>query len=413
MNFSIRPGRSERESRSSLRLTRDQRVRKVFPVRPALICLLSCFCFFWQASANKGSAAVAFVLYDAGETNALEPVIDLLESKKKSYLVLAMGTAKDVLRQKSQQIDLNKDCKVKAEVDREHWLREALLSEADLKKAISCFNAKLIVTGTQSNVQLQIAQKFRDRGTAVYAFFDGRAPPKKGMIDFSFLNIASKFLVISREIAEATRKLNPGNAVEAVGQPTFELWAKARNAYSPDQVLAKVGKLDHKRPIILYAGGYGPKYEEAFVLFAKATKELSNLNVIVSLHPKVDGELEKRVLKKHGSPHVRILAKEVSTMEAAMIAKLVVSQRSSVGMQALFSDLPVLYLDVPNTDYIDIAIANKWAKQLTSVKPFVVEVTRILGQSSGMSGGFYERAGIPRDSAKLIYDMIESALAPP
>ena len=356
------------------------------------------------------------VLYDAGETFMLQPVLPLLTENGINYKVLVMATARNLVSTsadfpKAHQIDLEKTCGVTAHVDPTHWERLQSLDEKDLQKVATCVEPKIILTGMASRIQVQIAQVLKRPGVKVSGAYDGFNPILTSSVAYRFLDQVDQVLVPLERIRAGVRTYRPHLPVEVVGQPALEKWVLASRNIDRNQILRQLPYLNPRQKTILYVGGYGDDYAEAFELFVQSARQIPNESFIVSAHPKMDGAFEKDIISQKKATNVHVLPSSVSTLEAAYIADLVVTQRSTVGTQALFLGRPVVYLDVPQTKFSNFSIENGWASQVTEAESFQNKVREVLANNNFQALDYFAKAKIPRNSAKRIADRLVDQLA--
>lgn len=374
-----------------------------------ILLLLILICPLGFAAETK--TKVLFVLYDTGETRALQPVMKLLEQKNISYKTLVMGTASSLIHD-AHVLDITKDCKISQVISQKTWPREQKISDADLQKIKACISPCVVITGMVSEVQRQISELEKNENHPVLAFYDALAPLQSALQQ-SFLPVVTELLVPMEEIKDKLKN-NPAASelkIETVGQPTLEVWAVANKNINPKDVYKKIPHFDPNKKTILYVGGYGATYEQAFTLFAQAVAPMKNYNILVSLHPKVDGSLEKSILEKAQAQQAILLPKTIPTMEAAAITNVLVNQNSTVGIQALFMNKPVIYLDIPGSTYKDIAIEKNWSKKVDNVSAFREEIGAALDKNNAHQIDIYKEAKIPQHSAEHILDSIEQELS--
>lgn len=365
-------------------------------------------CVFAQGAVRSD---ILFVLYDAGETLALQPVMECLDNAHVKYAAMVMGTSRELMRGRPHVVDLNKDCGVNAVVDQTTWPRARALSDSDLSKAANCVSPALVVTGMVSKAQEQIAHAIARATVESVGYYDALTPLAAGTVAVEFLPELSELWVPTKPIADRIRQDYPRVLVQVVGQPTLENWAEKEKNLDEPAIRRQLG-LNEKQKTILYAGGYGEDYEEAFTLFANAASKLTGYNLLVSLHPKADGSFERRILREQGAEgRVYVIPKSISTLQAAAVSDLVVCQRSTVGMQALFMGRPVIYLDVKNSLYSDPAISNGWAPQFADVESFTAQIYSQLKFKPGeYLKDLYGRSGIPPQSAALMAGLLKDKL---
>jgi hypothetical protein len=363
-----------------------------------------------EAAAIPASASpspLLFVLYDAGETLALRPVMERLDRRKIPYRVLVMGTARSLMVPKTGEqkiVDLADFGG--ARVSRTGWRRDKELAQSVVDRVAAKLGAKVVVTGLVSAAQKQIARAMRRRGARVVGFYDALQKMSAESYPSKLLPSLHRLLVAAPQLAPARKPA--GTMLSVVGHPTLELWEKVAQKEDRSALRKTLGLT---RKTLLYVGGYGKGYEQAFSLFAQAAARMQHIDVRVSLHPKVDGGLERSLLSKYGASNVQILPKQVATMRAAVAADLLVTQRSTVGVQALFLGRPVIFFD-QHKRYSNMAIKNRLAAQLTSVDALLTASQKQLSKSSESpsTSALYKRARIPRNSAGRIATLLQKEL---
>jgi hypothetical protein len=197
----------------------------------ALLFLSLCFCLFAEKT------EILFHLHDAGETNALLPVIRQLET---DYLIVTSGVSEKLL--------------VGIPPERLRSFQQYSLIEPNE-----------VVTGVASELQGEVLDFFRNKGVLTFAFWDnfnadGESPYFKTAHGVE--PRADILLLPCESLVEAF----PNRLVRVVGHPTLD-----------PKVLNKIA---------LWVGGYGKDYEEAYELFLKGMAGVEGVTVIVQHHPK-------------------------------------------------------------------------------------------------------------------------------
>ncbi|MBI4126401.1 MAG: hypothetical protein HY465_02800 [Deltaproteobacteria bacterium] len=377
----------------------------------ALVLLLQTSFSF--AADKPKKVDVLFVLYDAGETLALQPVMEQLDQTDISYRVLAVATAHTLSKNHPHSLDSKQDCRIKARIDATHWQRDTSLGDDDLEYAETCVTPRLVITGMASRFQEQLAERFQKNKITTAGYYDALSPMTRDAVGCTMTDKLSEVLVSSKKITESIRACSSSVRITVIGQPTLDTWQEAL-ANTNIAALRTTLKLKKEWPTILYAGGYGEDYAEAFTLFAQAAKKLSDMNLLVSLHPKSDGALEKRILRKRRpsflTERVKILPKTISTMQAATIADVIVTWRSTVGVQALFMGKPVIYLDVPGSSFTNIALDQKWSRKVSTPEDFQTALHKQLRRRKQKVDNAFEQAGVPEHGAAVMSDWIQQTL---
>lgn len=260
-----------------------------------------------------------FYLQDAGETNALMPVIDDLEGRGFAVAILAGGVAEELLAERRVWTfpDFGGGPVPKS------WARGSEIDAGVLKRLRSEIEPKVVLTGVAFESQGQILDLYR--GVPTFAFWD----------NFNS-NGENPYFATARSVASrASTLLLPTSSIEAdfegekrvVGQPTIEKWRR------------EMQSVEKKGPPV-FIGGYGKDYEEAFALFLDCA-EAAGGEFLVLPHPKTDGSFEQSLLSEN-SP-VRIV-KDKPTFAAVAEADLVICHQSTVGFQALACGKAVIHI---------------------------------------------------------------------
>jgi hypothetical protein len=295
-----------------------------------------------------GQESVAFVVYDAGETLALLPVAarlaevdvpvdwvpltpwaaDLLNDRDGTYLELPQGAA---------QMPHARDRF--ASTNTSYW-EEKLLRD----------RPGVAVLGMVSEAQGQIARRFGEVGIPTRGFHDGFQQPGSGSVAASTVRAFDGIWVPTTTVQKGFSALGVETVV--VGQPSLEAWRRASVEVDADAIRTRQGLGPDDR-ILLFAGQYGPGYNEVLGSFLDAIRgplaRDSTLVLVVSHHPRTDGALERAALSDAGLPRAAMAQEGLSTMELAVAAEVVLTWMSTVGIQAAFMGRPVVYYSPPPT----------------------------------------------------------------
>ncbi len=156
--------------------------------------------------------------------------------------------------------------------------------------------------------------------------------------------------------------------------------------------------------VIVFAGGYDDTYEQFFRVFAQATQKLDNnrTKVLVTYHPKTNGELEKRIIAEYGLKEtVRVIEKgDFSTAELCTIASLLACHKSTVGMQALYAGIPVVYV-AQKGQYTNFPIQQNLAHQ-AETSDEVAQVVQLILSNSNDNRASLSKLGIPTNASEKI-----------
>ena len=143
-------------------------------------------------------------------------------------------------------------------------------------------------------------------------------------------------------------------------------------------------------------------------------KQLPEFRTRISIHPKVRGELEHKLLKETKVTNVQILAAAHSTISEALQSEVIVSHQSSVGIQALFLGIPTIFfspegLELPlETSSIDGAEVSK---VIRDGETLIRNLRQIQGSRYPRAKA-YSITGIPRDSTERIMQKLRPLVCP-
>lgn len=248
-------------------------------------------------------AQVTFVLHDAGETKAMQPVMQDLANKGVQYDIIADGTAEKLIGYHPPT---------------EHAL-----------------NAPVILTGVVSKFQRDWAAFFKQQSKTVVGYYDGLLVDNNAGPVAMFKGVLSHLLTTTTHMANSFKPYFSDIQVKAVGQPALE--ASTAKAASIDKLaVAKQLGVDSTKPTLLFIGGYGDGYQEAFAAFCQAVKPLTGVNVLVATHPKTTGQLEKQWIDSMGLQGlVSVLPQSVPSSTALAISDMVLSHKSTMVFEGL------------------------------------------------------------------------------
>lgn len=332
------------------------------------------------------------VLYDAGETNALKPLLEDWEKQKIDFKVLVMATAESlVLPEKFQgrRITLENLC-IKENVDSQTERTHAL--SLDSLKLLHQVKTNVVLVGSASKIQEQILQEFAEEAKT-FAFVDNFnydvshesfATVKKVQSAAHFVFCPSQHVVDLLKTNSDQKEAMP--IYEVVGKPSLEQWEKEIATTNKDQVLKVLGLDMSKGPIITFIGGYGYGYDRINPLFEQCAKQLKEegYQVVIQPHPKVATPL-------------------VKTTEALAISNYIVGYNSSVMFDAAVIGKNALFMipdEVPFNHFaIDSGLMFK-VKDMAELLAYIHE--------EKAPKDIRETLKIPKNSLELMSKLIET-----
>jgi hypothetical protein len=300
------------------------------------------------------------VVYDAGETLGLLPAADRLEEAgvQVAWVPLTPWAA-ELLADKGQPgLPLPE---VVAEMPHVRD-RSASTSTSYWEQNFLRDSPGLVVLGMVSEGQGQIARRLREEGIPTRGFHDGFQPPAVGSVAASTMRAFGEIWVPTSRVQAGFSALGVETVV--VGQPSLEAWRRASVEVEVEEIRLRQG-VGRNHRMLLFAGQYGPGYQELLRSFLGAVRgtmnQDSSLALVLSHHPRVDGSVERRALEDSSLPRASMAAEGLSTMELAVAADVVLTWMSTVGTQAAFMGKQVVYFSPPatfETDLVELGAAS-------------------------------------------------------
>lgn len=350
-----------------------------------------------------------FVFFDAGETNAMVPVLNKLADAGKSVQVITFGTSSTLkLGDKVKGVGIENGSQLTgAPVNRE-WDRYQGLPSDKLSAVINQYEPKVLITGMSSVIQQQLIEYYADK-SVVASYFDNYGP----LDNISYASIVRQIekhldllMVPSTDVASTAK----AKRVEVVGQPALEASIASFAAVDKDAVFEKTG-LDKQKPVVSFMGGYDPEYEEVLTVFVKGMVAFPEYQTILRPHPKTPGALEKALIEKEQCEHCKVSQTDMTTTEAVAISDVVVCHHSTVGIQAIFLGKKVIYVEVPDATFTNPDLSSwHFSKQVFTPEAFALEMKTQSNNKLSQSE-LFKLAGIPENSAEKISDILVRLLA--
>jgi hypothetical protein len=334
------------------------------------------------------------VLYDAGETGGLLPVLKELEIQGVDFRVLLMGTAETLVKPEqfaNKRITL-KDLGIETTIDTT-TSRTTALSKKMMAK-FNVFKPKVVLVGTASKIQQQVLEQYSSAKTI--AFVDNFSYDKK---QESFQTVdkvqaaAKEVLCPSQHTMELlnqeTENSKKQPVYHVVGKPTLEVWQQEISSINKAEVLEKLNFNDIK-PVVTFIGGYGPGYDVINPLFKSCTQllESEGFHVIQQPHPKVAPQ-------------------KVKTTEALAISQYVIGYNSSVVLDSAIIGKSSLFFipDNPETQFQHFAIDDGLISKVSTSEELLQHL-----KAKNQSLQIRETLGVPQNSTQIITQLIEKRI---
>lgn len=343
------------------------------------------FFLFGEALFAKEKVDFLFYLQDAGETNALLPVVEALEEEGFTLAILVGGTAEDLVRGLNHSVWTFPD--FGGEPILKSWERERKIEPAVLERLRDEIEPKAVVTGVAFAAQGQVLDLYPERPT--FAFWDNFNSNGDNPYFSTGRKVAMKASTLLLPCSSVEEDFHGSNLKKVVGHPCIEKW---RHEIDPNGEGSAV-----------FIGSYGEEYEEAFSLFLDCA-EVSGRSFLVLLHPKTDGFFERALLTQRAGLPVRI-ATGKSTIGWVSQANLVVCHQSSVAFQALACGKPVIHVIPKGQFFESLPLKKGMVQKVASPEEFC----RALGETKSLQPEIFDQImGIPKDcTARFVEILIE------
>lgn len=339
-----------------------------------------------------------FIVQDAGETNAFLPFMRLLDEKKIPFQVLAGGTGEEILSKHS----FLKERLASTQMEKS-FPREKKLTSQEIDHFVSLYSPKRILSGVAFEFQGQLMEAFQKIGSKTFAYWDSFSDDGDNSY-FSTAHLVEKkadVVLLPSQIVKDAPSFNDRKNKFVVGQPSLSFWQKG---CIPEDFRKKLSLYKEKKNL-LYVGGYGQDYEEAFYLFLKLLShgDFSTSTVLIVPHPRVDGSFERTSLEEMGLPiDIRVIT-GVSTVDMAKSCDIVLCHQSTVGMQALAIPKPVLFIMPKEQNYHNLLLDKGWVKRLSEEDSLEEEIDKALRSPAP---NLYSLMGIPENGEERMFEVI-------
>jgi hypothetical protein len=353
-----------------------------------------------------------FVLYDRGETNGLKPVAARLEEAKYTVKMVCLGQASEIFKDDPRRIPLELWDSRLVPATLKTWKRDHQLSPDIVSKIQEDVQPQVVVTGMASAAQAQMLNWGVSQRAKTIAFYDNFDPVTGKEYVQEFLKVVGSittYLVPSSDVADSFKSLpeRQAAALEVVGQPALEDWDKVF-AETDTQALRDQLSLPTDKQVVLFVGGYDDSYPPYLKMFIQGMKERPDLQGYITYHPSAPskGQMEREAAQ--GVKNVRVIepADKISTAQLSTIVNVLACHKSTVGAQAAYKGVPVIFLAGP--EHMSFLIDKKIATRADSVEDFIAALTKALAQKEPIS---FEALGIPQNASQKIVDYLKGMIS--
>lgn len=336
----------------------------------------------------------------------MQPVMQQLDERNISYAVLADGTAKKLLNGNNHLIPLPAQWATL-------YARHKTLGAYSVLLWQKAIKSPTAVVGLVSDFQVSVAQQFKQAHANVVGYFDGFSSRSSYPVVEKFKAVLTSLMVPSLQVQQYFQS-QWSIPVKRVGQPILETVSKTIQQTDQAALTAQLD-MNPAYKTVLFVGGYGQGYPEAFTQFVKSAQQLGKANIMVSLHPKAHGTLEKQILNQWDTNHrIRIAPKAISTDALLAIADGVVSHQSTVNTVAALNNKPVMFVgqstqanasqDIPLIEMLGVS------PRFSEVNSTSDAINQWLSRSdetrANRSELIYQQLGLPPDATRCIVSYV-------
>lgn len=336
------------------------------------------------------------VLYDAGESNALIPLLLKWEKEGKDFRVLVTATAETIVKPESflgKRLTL-KDLGIEENIDNQ-TPRTQLLSEVSIKR-LEDIQPELVLVGTASKIQEQFLKQFSNAATVAFVdnfYYDTNNETfqtvKKVQANARDVFCPSQEVINILNENEEHRSLTHKPTYHVVGKPSLEVWEKEISQVNSNEVMTKLGLSKSKGPIVTFIGGYGYGYDLVNPIideFAEKLKQ-AGYQIIIQPHPKIAHQI-------------------VKTTEALAVSDYVVGYNSSVVLDASICGKKTVFFIPKERPYQHFAITKGYLAKVENYE----ELLAYLKQKNETQD-VRQILNVPVNSTQLISEKIDKLVS--
>ncbi len=312
-------------------------------------------------SVNLISATFLFVLFDAGETNGLLPVIKKLRNEKNNkVIVISEGASSNLLKRKGVPYCSLKDLipdgvlnisipgeKIEFNHHAGYYLPMRYCSLSDIPDiAIRSIRPDIVVTGLVSIMEKDFLEAGRKHGVPVCGFYDFYDLPSQSSIFRKIIPSADFIFVSSNRIKNGIAKVGiiSNDRIILSGHPNFSRLDDIKKDYKRKDVLKKSG-LDPEKKYFVFTTQYSDRNDELLILLMNTMKrKFKEYELIVAPHPNQDPEHYKKLGIKSGIKFHLLDRSKISVYEAILLSDIVFTETSTTGFEAVLLDKDLIHV---------------------------------------------------------------------
>ncbi len=294
-----------------------------------------------------------FVLFDAGETNGLIPVIRKIDPAKDQVTIVAEGASTTILKRKNIPFLRLKDFVTtdnftfqapREIITFEHhagyyiplrYVSVGALPEDVFKRV----RPDVLVGGLVSTMERDFFARAREAGIPTFGFFDYYDVPDPGSIFTRIIPETDYIFVNSDEIARGIAGLDiiDKDRIIVSGHPNFSRLHTLKTRWN--------ALPDSASPYFIFTTQYSEGNDQLLNLLIRVMEaDYNRFRLIIAPHPNQDPEHYINVANK-SSLVIRILDREkMSVYEAMLGSEIVFTQTSTTGFEAVLLDKDLVHI---------------------------------------------------------------------
>lgn len=230
------------------------------------------------------------ILFDAGETTSLLPMLKKWESEKRDFFVLVMGTAEKLLKNEEfngKKLTLQ-DFGCSQIID-SSTVRTAVLSLENVLLIQQNIHPDIVLVGVASQIQKQILEAYPSSFKVAYIDNFNYDPHSESYDTVKKVQEAADLILCPSKHVAGLFDTGNGKLYASVGKPSLEQWKNKMSAVNRDEIYSHLGLNLHDGPVVAFVGGYGYGYDVINPLFREYAKKLQEYGYqsIILDHPKI------------------------------------------------------------------------------------------------------------------------------
>lgn len=299
--------------------------------------------FSFPLAAQKPT--VLLIAATADEALAFQAVSNELTKRSVPHSLVGIGVANPLLAQNPRSFSLRGGCHVRVPIHKNAWPTTQRLPEGDLMRVSTCLAPRLVLVGTHSRVQAQLAALFRKKNARVIAFYDDFEPPSAQSVAGAIIPYAHTILLSQETHTKAFQELLPKTPLVVTGNPKHEAW-EGQDPGDLMIVKRQIIPCTHlNKKVILYIKGSNTRSNDTFEEFLAYIKSRQDVVALFAPPPGDQGAKEEAFARMYGATNFIVVPSGYALKTIARAADIVLCHRTHLGIEAALAGLPVAYFD--------------------------------------------------------------------